>query len=134
MQPNYSYWRRLPHLQKDGHPLFVTFTTDRRWQLPAPARDAVLECCLQEHLHKFILHVAVGMPDHAHLIFKALRRPDGLLFPISEIMHSVKGASARRINRALARRGPVWQEEFFDHVPRSLKAWPLKWIMFAKIL
>lgn len=34
MQPKYEYRRRLPHYQKDNHPLFVTFTTDRRWQLP----------------------------------------------------------------------------------------------------
>jgi REP element-mobilizing transposase RayT len=34
-------------------------------------------------------------------------------------MHSVKGSSARWINQLLQRSGPVWQEEFFDHVLRS---------------
>jgi REP element-mobilizing transposase RayT len=34
-------------------------------------------------------------------------------------MHAIKGASARRINMLLDRHGPVWQEEFFDHVLRS---------------
>ena len=44
MQPKYNYRRRLPHIQKDYRPLFITFTTDHRWQLPAEARDIVLEC------------------------------------------------------------------------------------------
>jgi putative transposase len=34
-------------------------------------------------------------------------------------MHAIKGVSARRINVLLGRSGPVWQEEFFDHVLRS---------------
>jgi REP element-mobilizing transposase RayT len=34
-------------------------------------------------------------------------------------MKAVKGRSARLINVALRRSGPVWQEEFFDHVLRS---------------
>ena len=34
MQPKYEYRRRLPHYQKDDHPLFIPFTTDRRWKLP----------------------------------------------------------------------------------------------------
>jgi len=38
MQPKYEYRRRLPHYQKDDHPLFVTFTTDHRWQVPPIAR------------------------------------------------------------------------------------------------
>lgn len=34
-------------------------------------------------------------------------------------MNGIKGASAHSINHALARRGPVWQDESFDHVVRS---------------
>jgi putative transposase len=34
-------------------------------------------------------------------------------------MHAIKGSSARKINVLLGRSGPVWQEEFFDHVLRS---------------
>ncbi len=119
MQPKYEYRRRLPHYQKDDHPLFVTFTTDRRWTLPAEARDIVLECCLKENSRKFDLHAAVVMPDHVHLIYSPLRREDGWGHTIPEIMKTIKGRSARQINVALKRAGPVWQEEFFDHVLRS---------------
>jgi len=119
MQPKYEYRRRLPHYQKDFHPLFVTFTTDRRWQLPPRARDIVLDCCLKENCQRFELHAAVVMPDHVHVIYSPLRREDGWSYTLPEIMKAIKGRSARLINLELKRRGPVWQEEFFDHVLRS---------------
>jgi REP element-mobilizing transposase RayT len=119
MQPKYDYRRRLPHIQKDYRPIFITFTTDHRWQLPEEARDIVLECCLKENGCKFGLHSVVVMPDHAHLLLSPLRATDGWNFSLPQIMHAIKGASARKINLLLNRRGPVWQEEFFDHVLRS---------------
>jgi REP-associated tyrosine transposase len=119
MQPKYEYHRRLPHYQKDYHPLFVTFTTDRRWPLPPVARGIVLECYLKENGHMFELHAAAVMPDHVHLIYSPLRREDGWSYSLPEIMKAIKGRSARYINLALRRSGPVWQEEFFDHVLRS---------------
>jgi REP element-mobilizing transposase RayT len=119
MQPKYEYRRRLPHYQKDDHPLFVTFNTYRRWELPPTARDIVFECCVKENGHKFNLHAAVIMPDHVHLIYSPLRREDGWSYSLPEIMRTIKGRAARYINVALKRNGPVWQEEFFDHVLRS---------------
>jgi len=119
MQPKYEYRRRLPHYQKDDHPLFVTFTTDRRWPLPPEARNIVLACCLSENGRRLDLHATVVMPDHVHLIYSPLRRDDGWSYTLPEIMKSIKGRSARQINVALKRSGPVWQEEFFDHVLRS---------------
>ena len=38
---------------------------------------------------------------------------------LAQIMNSIKGASAHRVNKALERRGHVWQAESFDHVLRS---------------
>jgi REP element-mobilizing transposase RayT len=119
MQPKYDYRRRLPHLQKDDHPLFVTFATKNRWKLPVAARDVVLDCCLKQNGSQFNLHAAVVMPDHVHLIYSPLRRDDGWSYSLPEIMKAIKGSAAWRINHMLNRSGPVWQEEFFDHVLRS---------------
>ena len=119
MQPKYEYRRRLPHYQKDFHPLFVTFTTAHRWKLPPEARDIVFKCCLEQNRYRCDLHAAVVMPDHVHLIYSPLRRENGWSYTLPEIMKAIKGKSARLINVALHRRGPVWQEEFFDHVLRS---------------
>jgi REP element-mobilizing transposase RayT len=58
------------------------------------------------------------MPDHAHVILTPLVDEYGP-FPIPQIMHAVKSESAHRINKALVRRGRVWQDESFDHVLRS---------------
>ena len=105
--------------RKDNRPIFITFTTDHRWILPSEARTIVLECCLKENGNKFELHTAVVMPDHAHLLLSPLRDAEGWNFSLPQIMHAIKGASARKINVLLGRSGPVWQEEFFDHVLRS---------------
>ncbi len=119
MHPNYDYRRRLPHIQKDNRPIFITFTTHHRWEPPPEARDIVFQCCLKENGHKFDLHAVVVMPDHTHLLLSPLRDVNGFNFRLPQIMHAVKGTSARKINALLGRSGPVWQEEFFDHVLRS---------------
>jgi REP element-mobilizing transposase RayT len=58
------------------------------------------------------------MPDHVHLILTPLGDEKGS-FTISQIMHAIKSESANRINKALKRKGRVWQDESFDHVLRG---------------
>ncbi len=41
------------------------------------------------------------------------------VYSLAEIMDAVKGASAHQVNKALGRKGRVWQAESFDHVLRS---------------
>jgi REP element-mobilizing transposase RayT len=118
--PKAFYRRKLPHLQCDDKQHFVTFCTERRWVLSEDARKIVLECCLHDNQTKFDLRVAVVMPDHLHMIFTPLiDRRKMEVISLAEIMDAIKGASAHKINRALARRGRVWQTESFDHVIRS---------------
>ena len=59
------------------------------------------------------------MPEHVHLLMTPLRDARGEVFQLAEILKSIKGASARRVNQLLLRSGPLWQEESFDHVVRS---------------
>ena len=115
----YSYRRTLPHLQKDDRPVFVTFCTLNRWNLPDGARRAALQSCFEENGRSMALHAAVVMPDHVHLIFTANRKPDGWNFSLPEILQAVKSRSARAVNAILQRIGPVWQSESFDHMLRS---------------
>jgi hypothetical protein len=37
-------------------------------------------------------------------------------------VQAIKGSSAHSINKLLGRSGPVWQEEYFDHVVRSYES------------
>jgi len=114
-----SYRRNLPHLQRPEKAFFITFSTRQRWQLPESVRHVVIEHCLRDNGVRYRLHGAVVMPDHVHMILTPLRDERGAVFGIAEIMNGLKGASAHTINRALKRRGPVWQEEYFDRILRS---------------
>jgi putative transposase len=65
------------------------------------------------------LHAAVVMPDHVHLIFTPLISREKWTFSLPEMMHAIKGRAAHAVNQSLKRSGPVWQDEFFDHVLRT---------------
>ena len=65
-----------------------------------------------------LLHAAVIMPEHVHLLLTPLRDVEGWPVPLSRILKRIKGTSARSVNRLLRSEGPVWQEESFDHVLR----------------
>jgi REP element-mobilizing transposase RayT len=73
----YQYRRNLPHLQRRGKLLFVTFCTFRRLELPPRARDIVLASCLRENEVRAYLLCAVVMPDHVHLLFKPMIDKEG---------------------------------------------------------
>jgi REP element-mobilizing transposase RayT len=118
--PQAFYRRQLPHLQCDDKQHFVTFCTDHRWVLPERVRSLVLECCLHDNGVKFDLRIAVVMPDHVHMIFTPLVNEEALeTYSLAEIMESIKGASAHKVNKVLGRKGRLWQPESFDHVLRS---------------
>lgn len=55
----------------------------------------------------------VIMPDHLHWLLQ-MRSGEA----VSDIMRYVKGRSARQINIALQRQGPVWQRDYYDHAIR----------------
>ncbi len=114
-----EYRRNLPHIQSAEKPIYVTFSTFKRWTLPESARGLVLRHCLHDHGKKYWLHAAIVMPDHVHMILSAYRDAAGRPFGLPEILSGVKGASAHAINKLLKRKGHVWQDESFDHVLRS---------------
>lgn len=123
MKPRkYSYRRNLPHFEKGGRAHFITFDTCLRWELPPLARDLVLEHCLHDHKKKMQLYIAVVMPDHVHMIFVPLENERQETFSFEEIVGAIKGASAHSVNKALERRGHVWQDESFDHVVRHAES------------
>ena len=120
LMPTAFYRRKLPHLQRDDKPHFLTFCTHLRWILPCAARDLVLACCLHDNDLKIEVDAVVVMPDHVHIIFTPLINEATCdFYSLSEIMDAIKGASAHKINRLLARTGRVWQTESFDRVLRS---------------
>ena len=118
--PRTFYRRKLPHLQRDDKPHFITFVTHRRAILAGWARDIVLASCIHDHATCYRLHAAVVMPEHVHLMLTPLidlRRQR--VYALPEILDAIKGASSHMINKRRGSRGTVWQDESFDHVLRS---------------
>ena len=115
----YEYHRNLPHYQKHGRSLFITFCKNNRTPFPPEARDAILQHCLHDHGKRYELHAAVVMPEHVHLLLTPLQDENGWPHALPAILKALKGASARSVNKLTNSAGPVWQEESFDHVLRS---------------
>jgi len=113
------YRRNLPHIQAVERPVFLTFCTKDRRPLPESVRGLVLDHCLHDNGTKFQLHGLVVMPDHVHMIFSPLRDSNGTAYGFAEIVGGIKGASSHSANKALGRKGHLWQDESYDHVLRS---------------
>ncbi len=56
----------------------------------------------------------VIMPDHLHALLRL-----GSEAELASLFHTVKGCSARLINRRLGRAGPLWQPSFHDRALRA---------------
>ena len=61
----------------------------------------------------------VILPNHAHLILKPKLDDSDQPIRLARVMQQIKGVSAVEINRALQRRGTLWQHESFDRVIRD---------------
>ncbi len=85
--------------------------------LRQPAVAQVLEETLRKfdgeryHLADFVI-----MPNHVHALLQPFEGHE-----LSAILHSWKSFTAHAINRELKRDGPVWREEYFDHLVRGEK-------------
>jgi putative transposase len=56
----------------------------------------------------------VLMPDHLHWLLVLGENED-----LSRLVGLFKGRSAREVNKALNRKGPLWQRAFYDHALRK---------------
>lgn len=59
------------------------------------------------------------MPEHAHLLFSIIPSEKGVEPVMYDILQTIKGVSAHRINKVLKRSGRVWQAESFDRMVRD---------------
>src|SRR5262249_17476443 len=85
--------RNLPHLWAPQSTYFVTFRCQPGLFMSEPAKEIVMSAILHWNAARLDLDAAVVMPEHAHLIFRIL---GGL--PLSAVLQSIKGYSARSIN------------------------------------
>ena len=114
-----EFERHLPHYEGRGSPLYITFSTKDRKLLPEAARWLVLKHVLHDHMKKMELVCVVVMPDHVHMLYCPWDDDNGNRYTKTEIVGAIKSASAHSVNKLLGRKGPLWQDEFFDHVLRN---------------
>jgi REP element-mobilizing transposase RayT len=126
LERKYEYRSMLPHYQKVGRRLFITFRKGNRIAFTPEAKDAILHHCLHDHNKRYELNAAVVMPDHMHILLIPLRDERGWPCSLPTILKMLKGTSARSVNKILGSSGPVWQEESFDHVLRSQESFEQK--------
>lgn len=79
-------------------------------------REAVKKCLLRFEGKRLLLHAAVIMPTHVHLVLEPIKNHD-----LSRLLQGIKGASAWEANKRLGTAGTFWLDESFDHIVRSEK-------------
>src|SRR5262249_22221647 len=68
---------------------------------------------------RYELFAICVMPDHVHALFQPwpknqASREETTFWSLAELMRSLKSFTAREINRAEGKTGPVWEKETFD--------------------
>jgi REP element-mobilizing transposase RayT len=66
------------------------------------------------HSQRYRLFAWCVMPNHVHVLFSPMRD-----HTLQAILHSWKSYSTHQVNALLARSGPFWQREYFDHLVRD---------------
>ena len=59
------------------------------------------------------------MPNHVHLVFVPLEKPESAFYSLTEILQSLKRHTASQSNLILDRSGTFWQDESYDHIIRD---------------
>ena len=104
---------RLLHIERGGATYFLTFAARPGESFSPEERKIVLDSCKWGDGSRWVLHGAVVMPDHVHIV-AGLNRGS-----LAKIMHGFKGYTAYRINELLKQKGSFWQPQYHDHAVRQ---------------
>jgi putative DNA methylase len=84
------------------------------WLGRSSIADMVKGALLFNDSRHYRLHAWVIMPNHVHVLFQAIPPHE-----LSTILGEWKSFTAHRINHLLKRKGPLWQEEYWDRYIRN---------------
>jgi REP element-mobilizing transposase RayT len=68
---------------------------------------------------RYHLYAWCVMPNHVHVVFKAISSGGKLDSDLIPILHSWKSFTAHKANKLLKRNGEFWQSEYYDHLIRT---------------
>jgi len=82
-----------------------------------------------KHFHgmRYWLTSVVVMTDHVHLLLKPVADQSDGDCALSKILQSIKGFSAREINKCRHTKGPLWLDESYDRIVRDSDEYLEKW-------
>ena len=120
---------KLPQWEVPGRLYFITASTHESFTQNLTREDlagAVCSCIEHDDAIRYSLRAYVVMPNHVHVLLLPMLR-DGGFVPLSEILQSLKGASAHKVNALLGRSGPVWLRDTHTRAVRSERERKSKW-------
>jgi REP element-mobilizing transposase RayT len=91
--------RNLPHWQEPGRVYFITWRCQQGQRLSPEEQTITLSAIKYWDNTKWTMYAAVVLPDHVHVLAQPLPKPEGGVFILTEILHSVKSFSSQKINR-----------------------------------
>jgi REP element-mobilizing transposase RayT len=122
----HKHLRRLERVWLE-HPIyFVTTCTHSRKSILTSREVAEIlvdEWTKARNRHGWAIGRYVIMPEHVHFFCG----PELGAKPLAAFVGFWKQWTSKRIKRVLGLAGPVWQEQFFDHVLRSGESYSQKW-------
>jgi putative transposase len=119
--------RNLPHWQEPGRVYFITWRCQKGRSLSLAERTITLDAIRYWDTRKWIVYVAVVLPDHVHVLAQPLPKQEGGVFNLTEILHSVKSFSSQKINQQRREQGSLWQAESYDRIVRDEAEFLEKW-------
>jgi REP element-mobilizing transposase RayT len=119
--------RNLPHMQEPERVYFITWRCRDGEILSPEERALVLDSLSYWEGRKWSVLAAVIMPNHLHALVRCLPHPDGGVFDLAEILHSVKSFTAHQIMKQRGTPGKLWQDERYDRIVRDEAEFLEKW-------
>jgi len=100
---------------KNQHYLITSTVLDRKpiFNRPEAAEIVLSSLSWLEKQDRILLDAAVIMPDHLHFVTGLMQGS------LSQLIHSLKSYTAKKINILLNRQGPFWQRHYHDHAVRQ---------------
>ncbi len=81
--------------------------------------DIVIEALRFHDGLRYTLLAYCVMPNHVHVLVNPLVQESGDIYPIAHVTYTWKRYSANRINKAMDRKGSLWQQESYDRMIRD---------------
>ena len=126
--PEHGHLKRLDRIWIPHAVYFITVCTHvRKSVLASAAIHDVLrrEWGSARKRHGWQVGRYVVMPDHVH--FFCAEQSEGARHQLSQFVGAWKEWTAKGARGISAESGPLWQEEFFDHVLRTDESYGEKW-------